>query len=63
MMRENIISEFKTCGIYPFNPKKVLDHDSTKEISKEDYRVSTTDNREIGLHGTEETSVVTTFTA
>ena len=23
----NIISGFKTCGVYPFNPKAVLDHD------------------------------------
>ena len=23
----NIVSGFKTCGVYPFNPKAVLDHD------------------------------------
>ena len=27
MTPANIISGFKTCGVYPFNPKAVLDHD------------------------------------
>ena len=27
MIPANIISGFKTCGVYPFNPKAVLDHD------------------------------------
>jgi len=58
-----IIIWLKTCEIYLFNPNEVLDHDPTKEISKEDDRVPMTDDREIGLHDTEETSVATTFTA
>ena len=27
MIQANIISGFKTCEVYPFNPKAVLDHD------------------------------------
>ena len=27
MIPANIISGFRTCGVYPFNPKAVLDHD------------------------------------
>ena len=27
MTPANIISGFKACGVYPFNPKAVLDHD------------------------------------
>ena len=27
MVPSTIINGFKTCGIYPFNPKAVLDHD------------------------------------
>jgi len=43
MVPANIISGFKTCGIYPFNPKEVLDHDPTKEKPKESDRVPMTD--------------------
>lgn len=42
------------------NPK-VLDHDPTKEKSKEHDRVPMTDDYKI-LHNTDETKVVTTFT-
>ena len=27
MIPANIISGFRTCGVYPFNPKAVFDHD------------------------------------
>jgi len=30
MVLANKISGFKTCGIFPFNPKAVLDHNSTE---------------------------------
>ena len=43
----NIISGFKTCGIYPVNPREVLYHDPTKEKSKESDRVPMTDDHEI----------------
>ena len=39
MMPTNIISGFKTFGIYPFNPRAVLDHDPTSENSEEDDSV------------------------
>lgn len=32
MMPRTIISGFKTCGVYPFNPKAVLDHDPCVEL-------------------------------
>jgi len=59
MVPANIISGFKTCGIYPFNPKEVLDHDPKP---KESDRVPITDNHEI-LDNTDKASVATTFTA
>jgi len=40
MVPANIISGFKVCGIYPFNPKTVLDHDPCtlpKEKSSSTY--------------------------
>ena len=51
MMPANII---KIYGIYPFNPKAVLDHDPTSDESKEDDSVPTADK--IRLHGREETT-------
>jgi len=56
------------CGIYPFNPKEVLDHDPTKEKSTQGDRVPMTDDPvtdscEIFLCGTVETSIEATFTA
>ena len=35
MIPANIISGFKSCGIYPFNPKAVLDHDPCVSGSKD----------------------------
>ena len=61
MIPANIISEFKTCGIYPFNPRAMLDHDPTSENSEEDDSVPMADK--ISLHGTKKTSPVTSFTA
>ena len=60
-MPANIISGFKTCGIYPFNLKASLDHDPTSDKSKEDDIVPMADK--ISLHGREKTSPATTFTA
>ena len=61
MMPANIISGFKTCGIYPFNPRAVLDHDPTSENSEEDDSVPMADK--ISLHSTKETTPATNFTA
>ena len=68
MVPANIISGFKTGGINPFNPKEVLDHDSTKEKSTQGDRVPMiddpiTDDCEVCLHGTVETSTEATFAA
>ena len=61
MMPANIISGFKTCGIYLFNPRAVLDHDPTSENSEEDDSVPMADK--ISLHSTKEISPATSFTA
>jgi len=29
----NVISGFKTCGIYPFDPKAILDHDPCNQMT------------------------------
>ena len=29
----NVISGFKTCGIYPFDPKAILDHDLCNQMT------------------------------
>ena len=58
MVPANIISGFKTCGICPFNPKAVLDHDPTKEKSTEVDTLSITSSQ--GKHSTSEAA---TFTA
>ena len=42
MIPANIISGFITCGVYPFNPKAVLDHDPC--VSKNNNPKSTDGN-------------------
>ena len=42
MIPANIISGFRTCGVYPFNPKAVLDHDPC--VSKNNNPKSTDGN-------------------
>ena len=42
MVPSNIISGFKVCGVYPFNPKAVLDHDPCTPPKETSEQRSTT---------------------
>lgn len=45
MMPSNIINGFKVCGVYPFNPKAVLDHDPCTPPKETSEQRSTTSGK------------------
>ena len=60
----NIISGFKHCGVYPFNPRAVLDHDPCNDVSiaNEVTHEGTSENSQLE-EDTDSASVSFTFTA
>ena len=73
MVPSNIISGFKCCGIYPFNPKAVLDHDpccTSKHADSSSQSITTATEGSSGNHhastessGNAEVVPVESFTA